>query len=144
MNQKKYNALEREYGKFNFKKESFEQIDIMDQDELIDFLREKQTRLYDALESETSSKTIKNKQREIDKIEKFFNEIEEKQTDVENSMDNPEENLKEQIKTAMKETEKDFSDSSLTKIYARYESTGKTVIYGNFEKENGIKSMPLR
>lgn len=144
MNQKKYNALEREYGKFNLKKESFEEIDITDQDELLDFLREKQTRLYDALESETSGKAIKNKQREIDKIEKFFNEIEEKQITVENNMDNPEEKLKEKIKTAMKETEQEYSDPSLTKIYARYENTGKTIIYGDFEKENGIKSMPLR
>ena len=144
MNQKKYNALEREYGKFNLKKESFEEIDITDQDELLDFLKEKQTRLYDALENETSGKAIKNKQREIDKIEKFFNEIEEKQITVENNMDNSEEKLKEKIKTAMKETEQEYSDPSLTKIYARYENTGKTVIYGDFEKENGIKSMPLR
>lgn len=91
MNQKKYNALEREYGKFNLKKESFEEIDITDQDELIEFLREKQTRLYDALESKTSGKAIKNKQREIDKIEKFLKQVdqehEEKKLEETNSTD---------------------------------------------------------
>lgn len=86
MNQKKYNALSREYSRLNFDINEYNDMEPSDKQEFIDYAMERIKRIKEELVNEKSKNAIKNKQREVDKIENFL-----KQVDQEHEEEKPEE-----------------------------------------------------
>lgn len=86
MNQKRYNALAREYNKMSLDINEYEDMDPADKSDFVDYIKERANRLKDELAGEKSKNAIKNKQREINRIEKFLDQIE-KNTEKENPVE---------------------------------------------------------